>query len=240
MSNSIMNAPLSRSIPVTIATSSRSNNNRTGDDELPTSPVPLSANSSSSASSSFSDLREALTRELTRLQAFIGESSQLGFPYDEEVEAFTNLFQRCVKDTLGSIEADQIGYEMQAKALLATVVVQVKELTKSSEFLVQAQHLAGSYLRAEREARSRIGQLEKLAVAAEEKLGSTTTKPSPVSIVQEEAQKLVWSSNFVVVLSDIYEAIRSAKGAKVAKQWIAPATFERQTIKYWYVRLGSF
>jgi len=36
----------------------------------------------------------------------------------------------------------------------------------------------------------------------------------------------------VVVLSDIYQAIRSASESPNAK-WVAPASFERETTKYW-------
>jgi len=41
------------------------------------------------------------------------------------------------------------------------------------------------------------------------------------------------SSAFVVVLSDIYNVIRTANNNKSSTVWSAPVTFERSTTKYW-------
>jgi len=206
------------------------------DNEAPRSVVSRAVGAAIQVSSSASRSHLTLSHEFSKLQVFIDERRQTSTPCgDLEAQEYTNLFQRCVEDTVRSIQSKQIEHEMQAKALLATAVAQVEEPKVASDVLEQVSNLSASFETAARDAADQIRQLEKIAVAAAGKQGNESSPSTSLeSILQKEVKKIVWSSAFLVVISDVYETIRSAKGQEAPQKWAAPATFQRKTTKYWY------
>ena len=143
---------------------------------------------------------------------------------------FTDRFEEEVTRVVQFLQAEQIKHEMMAKALLQDFLLQSKVLDEP--VAIMADKLAASFKGVEQQAASATTCLGKIALEADKSIGT-----SCFGLLERRLGDADVSTAFFVVLSDIYEAGRLAhkeRGDGNSK-WEAPATFERETRKYWYV-----
>jgi SPX domain protein involved in polyphosphate accumulation len=145
-------------------------------------------------------------------------------PNETAAESSICLFQIQVSRVVKYIVSEQIKHEMAAKTLLEDMI---KVGTKPhAYFLEKVNDLVVSYKILERYAFDMTKVLSKMAVGT-----------SSQALLKNETEAVNKASAFIVVLSDIYEAIRAAtKKEQVGSsstKWVAPTTFERSTTKYW-------
>jgi hypothetical protein len=144
----------------------------------------------------------------------------------------TALFRTQVSRFIKIFQSEQPKFEMMAKFMLVEIIVSKdKEQATNDDvgLLRKVQALSEAYKESEWHAAGTARSLGRVAQAADQKLQTT----SCFSLLQSELkEELTSHSAFVVVLSDIYQAIRSASERPSAK-WVAPTTFERETTKYW-------
>jgi len=144
----------------------------------------------------------------------------------------TALFQTQVSRFIKFFQSEQPKFEMMAKFMLGEIV-DSKDYEQATDdnvaLLRKVQALSEAYKESEWQTASTARVLVMMAQSADQKLQTT----SCLTFLQPELKEgLTSHSAFVVVLSDIYQAIRSASESPNAK-WVAPATFERETTKYW-------
>ena len=144
----------------------------------------------------------------------------------------TALFQTQVSRFIKFFQSEQPKFEMMAKFMLGEIV-DSKDYEQATDdnvaLLRKVQALSEAYKESDRHAARTARVLLMMAQAADQKLQTT----SCLTFLQPELKEgLTSHSAFVVVLSDIYQAIRSASESPNAK-WVAPASFERETTKYW-------
>jgi IS30 family transposase len=108
-------------------------------------------------------------------------------------------------------------------------------MSKQNQTRDRADKLVALYKAFEQRAVEMRTNLTQIAIEADEKLGT-----SSLSLLKREFSSnnnnasSSSSSAFVVVLSDIYQVDRQKQDQQVESlKWVAPATFQRKTIKYW-------
>lgn len=174
--------------------------------------------------------------------------------------SFPKLLRKQVYRVVGFIVTEQINHEMFAKNLLREIVV-LRTMDEEEEDTEQAvalllqkvSCLADSYKSLEHYATNMTNAIAKMAERASPSEPSSghqnkELRAPALALLKCEMEGSNKSSTFIVVLSDIYEIIRATKIAADAKaqlqdnkrtssnkMWVAPATFERKTFKYWSV-----
>lgn len=146
-------------------------------------------------------------------------------------------FQMQVSRVVGFIVSEKISHEMFAKALLEDLIRQPHQQSISAEFLQKVDGLTASYIILEKYAANMTNVLTKMARKADQKRRS----PSSVTLLKREMEGVNKSSTFFVVLSDIYQLIRTAQEASTkpsikggsSDKWVPPLSFERKSMKYW-------
>lgn len=142
--------------------------------------------------------------------------------------------------------------EFAAKSLLNNIeaaldqvfdkAIGLKERNKCSDmiqcFRLKADELVDSCINLQRFAVYNRNMLEQVGQTADEALGTTC-----LTYLDTNCSQAPWKSGpesiLIVVLSDIYDAIRTAEddlekgSAGTSQQWVAPTSFERSTTKYW-------
>jgi len=149
----------------------------------------------------------------------------------ESTTIFTTHLQKQAERVVDFLESEQKNHEMLAKAVLKSLVQGTEQPENA---LVKADKLASSFRHIEEYVGSMIRSLAKIAVQADKKLNTASFQ-----LVKRELERASFSSAFFVVLSDIYETNRvTQKNQAETSKWVAPASFERETTKYWYVQYG--
>ena len=140
---------------------------------------------------------------------------------------FTDRFEKEVTRLVQFIQAEQIKHEMMAKALLQEILLPSKVLEEPVD--IMADKLAASFKGVEQHASIATTCLGKIALDADKTIGT-----SCFGLLERSLGDAEVSTAFFVVLSDIYEAGRLAHKERDGNaKWEAPATFERETRKYW-------
>ncbi|CAB9505437.1 Vacuolar transporter chaperone 4 [Seminavis robusta] len=182
----------------------------------------------------------------------------------DDFTAFIEQWEAEISRVGDLLQAQQQNLEFSAKALLTNVEASLhKLLTDSDEeesemdelstnmeeescaaegvilsWRVKTEELVDACLKLQRFANQNKELLEEIGTYADEKLGTSCL----VSLKRRFSQapwKTGPNSALIVVLSDIYDMIRTAEerqrsGATAAgSKWVAPTSFERATTKYW-------
>ena len=202
----------------------------------------LAAMDGSSPSARFWIDDEAISRELQRAEMILGDEkdeNEQGSPSNEEAASpYIKRFEMETSHLIQFITTEKTTHEMQAKSLLEEIVKAAGggELP-NAVFWQSAKGLADSYRVSFQTLDEDIAKmaktLGKIAEQADQKLGT-----SSLALLEGKlgTHADLSSSTFVAVLSDIYKAFRSAESHQndiSSKKWVAPATFERKTFKYW-------
>jgi hypothetical protein len=151
-------------------------------------------------------------------------------PEETTTKSFVDLFQMLVSRVVHFIVSEQINHEIVAKALLGSMI-KVDFAQSMAYVSEEVDKLVASYKHLEQYASNMTNDLATVAVQADQKLGT-----SFFALLKREVEATSKASAFIVVLNDIYEAIRAVtKNEQVGSstKWVAPATFERSTTKYW-------
>jgi len=143
---------------------------------------------------------------------------------ETSTKSFIDRFEAEVKRVVYFLQTEQTKYEMLAKAVLQDMLMGSEMADTPRD---RADKMAVLYKDAEQRAVKMSSSLATIAVQADEKLGT-----SSFGLLERELNNASFSSAFFVVLSDIYQVDRTKNQAESLK-WVAPATFERKTIKYW-------
>lgn len=155
-------------------------------------------------------------------------------------------FQLKVARVVDYVVTENIKHEMSAKAILADLIAEQSQQQKpvSQECLQKVSGLVDSYKALEKYVANMTSALAKLAAAVDEKnydcfrQRRSALQSSAVVLLPRELDGANRSSAFLVVLSDIFEVVRSAtsRQGKLGGQpskWVAPSSFQRATSKYW-------
>jgi len=202
----------------------------------------LPAMDGSSPSARFRVDDEALERELQLAEMILGDDkdeNEQGSPSNEKAASpYIKRFEMETSHLIQFITTEKTTHEMQAKSLLEELVKAVGgEELPNAVFWQRVKSLADSYKLSFQTLDANIAKmaktLGKIAEQADQKLGT-----SSVALLEGKlgAHADLSSSTFVAVLSDIYKAFQSAESHQndiSSKKWVAPATFERKTFKYW-------
>ena len=158
-------------------------------------------------------------------------------------------FQLQVARVVDYVVTENIKHEMSAKAILADLIAEQSQQQKpvSQEYLQKVSGLVESYKALEKYVANMTSALAKLATEVDEKNYAcsrqrrSALQSSAVVLLPRELDGANRSSAFLVVLSDIYEVVRSATARQSklggetpsSSKWVAPSSFERATSKYW-------
>lgn len=122
-------------------------------------------------------------------------------------------------------------FELYAKGMLSAIdgLVQRKDTENLMHFWHEATEHSQAYIKAQQYIAALVDVLQSIAIAFDSK---NVKNQSLLYLKANIRWNMSGHSAFVVVMSDIYETIRTADEDKNTK-WIAPTSFERVTNKYW-------
>jgi len=179
----------------------------------------------------------ALSKELQLAEMTLSDD----IPSNEEASLpYVDRFETEASRLIHFITTEKTTHEMKAKSLLEEIVNEVggAQQLPNAVFWQTAKSLADSYKlsfqRLDKHIAKKAKTLREIAAQADQKLGRSSSLALLEGKLGPNAD--ISSSTFVAVLSDIYEAVRSAESHQndiSNKKWVAPTTFERKTIKYW-------